>query len=232
MTKELPTFTEGFNHVTTPLPRKGTATVAIHDHRREKTSCKFRGGVWPDKEHLTYILDNMPSDAVCLDGGAFLGGHTLAYLLDGRAKWVYAFEPVAISRDRLNWSLWQNNVRDRCDLLPLGLSDKPGAATFKHGKRKDRNLAAARFIDDLAGDFRMVTVDSFGFGRLDVLKIDCENHSVRALAGSMKTIARCKPAVLSIELLRNQVHAAVKKLTALGYPKHKPMNRWDHIFTR
>lgn len=157
----------------------------------------------------------VPRGGVVVDGGAFIGDHTVAYAeAVGPDGLVLAFEPSDPARACL-----VRNVRrhPQVTVAHFALSDQDGPRALayhnynpggNHLARLGRAVVTAR------------TVDHYHMPRLDLLKLDLEGHELRALVGATETIARCRPVLLvevgphldrygdSPDALRAWLHAA------------------------
>jgi FkbM family methyltransferase len=81
------------------------------------------------------------------------------------------------------------------------------------------------------GDVEMTTLDSFGFGDVDFIKIDCEGFELEVLRGAWRTIAISKPTII-VEQKPHKLKAnygtkgapAVDYLRDLGYVVAREMS--------
>jgi hypothetical protein len=63
---------------------------------------------------------------------------------------------------------------------------------------------------------KQITIDSFGFERLDLMKLDLEGMEAEALDGARETIQRCKP-ILFVETIKSDKDAISQALRNEGY---------------
>jgi len=166
------------------------------------------------------------AEHICLDIGANIGNHSVAYS-DCFAE-VVAFEPNPVTRHLLNANVLLNalgNVRV-CD---LALSDTQGQAVLSTsvgnlGKASLEETfdAASHQVATQTGDQFLQSLDladrSIGF-----IKIDVEGHECQVLHGLSATIAHHCP-VICIEYLGlqlpQQAQDAHAELTRQGYNQY------------
>jgi FkbM family methyltransferase len=141
-----------------------------------------------DEYALPIILEHVPEGGVVVDGGAFIGDHTTAYLKKvGRTGKVMAFEP-----NKEAFECLKHNCPD-AECYYFGLSDLRGAA----GMVRNENVGATRVCG--GNEIILVRLDDYFFNRLDFIKLDVEGMEIRALRGAMEVIKRFKP-VLWVEV--------------------------------
>ena len=142
-----------------------------------------------DEYSLGLILPNInPGDWV-VDGGAFIGDHTIAYLKAvGPEGKVYAFEPNPAA-----YSCLYHNCPEAVT-FNAGLSDREYFAEYKF----DPNAGASHVGRD-EGDIHLFTLDSLNLRRCDFLKLDIEGCEYEALIGATDTIRQHQP-VMWIEV--------------------------------
>ena len=145
---------------------------------------------------------------VAVDVGANLGALAvpLARALEDNGV-LHAFEP-----QRLIYYMLCGNVAlsslENLHCHRLAVSDAPGTIEMPH-YRLDRivNIGAYQIDKTADTDFNgvtsggpdkvpVVTLDTFGFDRLDILKIDVEGMELKVLHGAEKLIDKHRPAVL------------------------------------
>lgn len=141
-----------------------------------------------DQNSLPIILEHIKEGDWVVDGGAFIGDHTRAYLdrvkNSGR---VFAFEPNPKAFE----CLVHNCPEARCE--PFGLSDLDGGA----GMLENENSGASKLVN---GDSVMlVRLDDYKLPKLDFLKLDVEGYELKALRGAEETIDIHRP-VMWIEI--------------------------------
>lgn len=146
---------------------------------------------------------------VFLDIGANIGWFTLlASTLIGPSGRIHAFEPREDTCRYLRKSVALNDLSDMVIVHNAGVWSAPGEMTLWN--RDDRNPGGTQILAeagaDLAGAVRVpiITVDSLGLTRCDLIKIDIEGAEPHALIGAKATIGRCRPNIVS-EINPNQL---------------------------
>lgn len=170
-----------------------------------------------DQNMLPVILPYIKEGDTVVDGGAFIGDHTIAYLnAVGLHGVVWAFEP---SREAF---LCLKHNCPRAFHFNCGLSDRPGYITLTRGDNKGATFG----IEAEEGE-SVVPLDMYEMPDLDFLKLDIEGMELRAIRGAKETILRCKPTILvevnEFALNRNQTTGKelISEIENLGYFKKK-----------
>lgn len=143
-----------------------------------------------DQSTLPKIIPLIPEGGTVVDAGAFVGDHTVAYLNRvGREGRVIAFEPM-----RETFHCLVNNCPN-AETYQLALGREFGTSRIHH----DQNYGGAFLegTDDGSNQVFIVPLDALELQRLDLLKLDCEGFEVEALAGAARTIAKCRPIILT-----------------------------------
>ena len=137
---------------------------------------------------LEYCKTQNKKFRTVIDVGAWCG--TWAKALEPFAKKVIAFEP-----DRIHFECLQKNCTINCDCRneAIGSENKNVSLT-------EDSFTQAKRVDS-TGDIRMVTLDSFGYENIDMIKIDVEGYEMEVLKGAKKTLQGTQ--YLMIELNNN-----------------------------
>lgn len=152
----------------------------------------------------SYLRANVRPGDVCLDIGAHVGIYALCL-----ARWsaptgsVFAFEPNPETRAILESNLERNPEGDRVRVIPEGISDRQGEATFcaagvagfsRLGKpnhhRPEEHLSfpvPTTTIDQFCSEWQIAP---------DWILIDIEGYEVAALRGARRTILAAKPKIV------------------------------------
>ena len=156
-----------------------------------------------------------PGDWV-IDGGAFIGDHTIAYLdWVGPEGKVFAFEPSLQAFTCLTANC-PKAVRRCC-----GLSD----VNHKAKQVSDAaNVGASYLVKDESGD-DCITIDSLNLERLDFIKLDIEGWEYRALNGAYETIFKHRP-VMCLEINR----AALARQRERTEDVYNLLFSWRYVF--
>jgi len=171
---------------------------------------------------LDYCQNQNKKFRTVLDIGAWCG--TWAKAIEPYTKKVIAFEP-----DKIHFECLTKNATINCDgrMEAVGSEEKYISLTeddFTQAKRVDKT-----------GDTRMVTVDSFDYKDVDLIKIDVEGYEMEVIKGAEKTLQNTQ--YLMIELNNNtkkygSSNAEVEKhIKSLGFKVL--MDHWpDKVFYR
>lgn len=187
-------------------------------------------------EHECGLLEQLVGAGdVVVEAGANLGAHTvfLARRVGPKGR-VYAFEPQAPIHELLDRNLRDNDLAPPAVALYAALGSRMGVARIP---RIDYDAAGQNFggcaLTDAADgvEVQMLTVDSLGLMRCDLIKVDVEGHEAQVIEGARETIARCRP-LLYVENDREDRSAALMELLlSLGYhcywhlpPLYNPRN--------
>lgn len=152
----------------------------------------------------TLVFPFLPRDGICLDIGANIGNHAVAF--SRHFRHVHAFEPnpnvfrlLDINATLCpNVTAWHMGLSDREDTIEVVEERGNVGATAINGtpRRSGGNRVA----------FQLVTLDShaprLGEGRITFVKLDVEGHEPEVIAGARQTLARHRP-VVGFESLRD-----------------------------
>ena len=150
------------------------------------------------------IVDNLPADAVIVDGGANIGFFTVpvAQRTQGRGTRIVSFEPQRQLFQALGGSLALNGY-DHVYLHNCGLGAEPGIAQLpavNYGEAQDFGTVSLSgettvdedgWMNDRVVD--ITSIDAMALTRLDFFKLDVEGYEVPALTGALATIKRHRP---------------------------------------
>ncbi len=203
-----------------------------------------RDGVY--EQHFSEFAKRVVKEGdCCVDMGANLGYHTitLANLVGNRGS-VFAFEPQRITFQQLNCNIFLNKL-DNVKALNCALGESD---SFVHVERVDyyrtvegyygTNIGNTSVNFNSVGDqIPLVKLDSFGFQKMDFVKIDIQGSELNALRGAVATINAFKPLIfIEIEephLLKFNTNssALIDFIKGLGYGVLKIDNEYpcDHI---
>lgn len=169
-----------------------------------------------DQTLLSVLLNYIHEGDWVIDGGAFIGDHTKAYLKQvGETGKVIAFEPNKEAFECLVY-----NCKDSIN-LNVGLSDKFGSMNMISGENKGATYGVPG--DSVA----TINLDLLGLPRLNFMKLDIEGMEVKAIHGAKQTILKHKP-VICVELNKSALERngscsmeLVDTIVGLGYETKK-----------
>ena len=137
---------------------------------------------------LEYCKTQHKKFKTVIDVGAWCG--TWSKAMEPFAKRVIAFEP-----DRIHFECLQKNCTINCNCR----NEAVGSMTGNVSLTEDDFTQAKRVESD--GNIRMVTIDSFDYKDVDLIKIDVEGYELEVLKGADKTLRNTQ--YLMIELNNN-----------------------------
>lgn len=145
-----------------------------------------------DQWAMEMILPYIKEGDWVVDGGAFIGDHTTAYLKAvGRMGRVFAFEP--------NPAAYECLVHNCSDAItyPFGLGNlKEDKKFYRH-----ENVGASSVSEEGDSTIMLTSLDSYDLEQLDFLKLDIEGCELKALQGAEGTICEYRP-VMWLEINR------------------------------
>ena len=129
--------------------------------------------------------------AVVVDGGAFIGDHTVPFAdVVGPSGRVWAFEVYPLALDCLAY-----NTQDlpQVTVVAAALAERRGSVQL----RLASPCASMSYVTDAECGIPAVPLDAFTFDRLDVIKLDLEGSELRALRGAAQQLDRHHPVVIT-----------------------------------
>lgn len=161
-----------------------------------------------------------PGDHV-LDLGANIGFHTLALARTvGAEGRVTSVEPQRYCFQLLCANVTLNQL-PQVQCLRAAVGDAPGTCAIPLNDPTHRHNAGATEVSAEAGPqtdrVALITVDSLGLSRCDLIKIDTEGFEDRVIRGARATLSACRP-VLYVEVHdREKLQRLIADLGPLGY---------------
>jgi FkbM family methyltransferase len=169
---------------------------------------------------------------VAIDGGANIGVHTIEWArhMHGWGQ-VLSFEAQEVIYYALAGNIALNNcLNARAKLCALGDSNGtlavPQPDYFARGsfgslelrlRENNEHIGQTIAYDAAVGNaVPIVTIDSLGLERLDLIKLDVEGMEVEVLRGARSTLQRLKPAIF-VEILKSDQAVIKAFLDELGY---------------
>lgn len=136
-----------------------------------------------DEYSLPIILEHINEGDVVVDGGAFIGDHTKAYLEKaGDSGVVLAFEP--------NPKAFQCLIHNcpKAKAFNYGLCSHAGEAFLETCE----NVGASS-IGASGEAIKLMCLDELNLDRLDFIKLDVEGYELKALQGAKGLIEKFRP---------------------------------------
>ncbi len=223
----------------------GAMIVNRHDHNTTSTGHTYGVGhqllqnACFDPSEIDFMLAMLTrrhelhgDGVVAIDGGANIGVHTIEWArhMHGWGR-VLGFEAQEVVFYALAGNLALNNclnarvklaaLGERCGELRVPQPDYLSHASF--GSLELRPRQQGEFIGqsvsydaEHGAAVPMVSIDSLGLPRVDLIKLDIEGMELDALAGARDTLRRCRP-MLSIEVLKTDAKRVEQFLDEFGY---------------
>lgn len=181
------------------LDRRGGFRRILNGHETFLIDPRHRG-LFPETYEPTvceFLRARVKPGDICLDIGAHVGIYAMCL-----ARWsapngrVFAFEPNPDTRAVLESNVRRNPEGERITVVPKGVSDQPGEATFFaagiEGFSRLGEPNQERPEDHRSFQVPITTIDDFCAERriqLDWILIDIEGYEVAALRGARQTLA-------------------------------------------
>jgi FkbM family methyltransferase len=147
---------------------------------------------------LVGIANTLPEKCIVVDAGASHGliSVSLANAVKAKGGTVYAYEP----QTPFHWALCGTMLLNGIDnLIPVccGLSDNSGMMNLPdldYNKPQDFGLASLKSCSDARDQvIDVYPLDTQGFSRLDILKIDVEGMEFQVLTGARRSLVEFRP---------------------------------------
>ena len=183
------------------------------------------------KKWLGGAISNAVRDKAILDIGSNIGNHSLYFLNECDAKFVYCFEPAQETFEILKTNISINCLEDRVKLFKVGVGRVSGKGSVFTQKTKDTGFTQVVSSED--GDIEMVAIDELGLkDKIGLIKIDIEGYELEALKGMTNILRNDKP-YLMIEVEVGNYNKVCSLLDGLGYD-HMALNQYkgtdNHLF--
>jgi FkbM family methyltransferase len=175
-------------------------------------------GEYIEAEARLYHRLLQPGDVV-VEAGANIGAFTVPIARRvGPSGRVHAFEPQRVGHALLRINLALNGL-GHVTLHRAALGDRPGEMVVPvPDYRRPGNFGGYGLSGAGEGErVPVVTVDSLGLERCDLLKIDVQGMEKAVLDGARETVQRCRPAIHVENDRQEQSAALIDWLLRQGY---------------
>lgn len=190
------------------------------------------------ESHVIELLEeHVEPGTVVIEVGAHIGTHTIpAARLVGPWGRVYAFEPQRKIFRELYHNLALNGINN---VVPLRFAVGSGNLRTIEMNPTTAGNEGGTGVGSGGDKAELRTLDSFGFERVSLIKIDVEHYENHVLDGAIDTIRRNRPVII-IEILggedyqtalpnvRERIHSTWGKLDELGYSV-TPVFKHDYV---
>ncbi|MBX9757213.1 MAG: FkbM family methyltransferase [Beijerinckiaceae bacterium] len=138
-----------------------------------------------------------------LDVGAYTGLFAIAASLHGRS--VMAFEPMPKNAARFIENAEANGARRNIQFIEAAVGDRVGQVSIVYNPNVDGLTSGASLVrrKGVPLSVPLVMIDWFDLENVSAIKIDVERGEPEVLRGAIRTIERCKPAIL-VEVLDDE----------------------------
>lgn len=122
-----------------------------------------------------------------------VGGHIglWSFNLAQAFERVAAFEPVALHRECFERNIPPGPLREKIELHACALGMTEGSVSIKTAPSSSGDSWVSG-----EGDIPMLTLDTFGFQQVDLIKIDCEGYEENVIRGGLQTITTWRPVIM------------------------------------
>ena len=140
--------------------------------------------------HSKKYFDHVKNFNTVVTAGGNCGMYVRFY--SKKFKYVYAFEPNPLSFH----CMVLNNQVDNVIKLNAAVGDKPSLVDLD---RKNLGNIGTHTIDLSGSTLRipMLTIDSLGLDRCDLIQLDVEGYESKAIEGAMHTIMTYRPIIVA-----------------------------------
>ena len=171
---------------------------------------------WPPLADL--IEKHVPEKGVVLQAGGCCGMYP--WLLSEQFETVYTFE-----LDTVNFAFLAANCAKE-NIISMNAALGNGCSPVGVDRRWEKNVGNHHVGG--VGPIPMLRIDALNIPRMDALLLDAEAHETQIVYGALDTIARCKPSLIVVETITNEM---VSVLAADGYDLQE-QNCYDRYFLR
>ena len=150
-----------------------------------------------------------------LDIGSNIGNHTLYFINECGARFVYCFEPASDTFRILKRNIKVNHLENKTILFNVGVGCKSGEAII--ASSKDKNTAYTKIAVSEEGNIKVVSIDELSLAEtVGFVKIDVEGFELEVIKGMQGTLKKDKPIVM-IEIWNDNFEEINRIMHSLGY---------------
>lgn len=173
-------------------------------------------------EERQFLLGLVPQGGVVVDAGANIG--TLTVPLARKAGRVVAIEALARTAEVLRANCARNGLAN-VEVRHAAVSDRTVTVTLAQADLdRPGNHGAYQLTEHPKGvPTELITVDSLGLDRVDLIKADVEGMEAAVVRGAAATIQRCRPTLYLEADRRDRTPELLALLFGLGY------RAWWHL---
>lgn len=155
----------------------------------------YEYGYW-ENNLITYANKYLHDESIILDIGANIGTWSIPLAIKNRK--IYSFEPYDSSFYALCGNIFINKKEDIIYPNHTALIDDATKKTIMMLPELE-NIGGCKLIeidkDNNQQRYKLTTLDSFNFEKVDFIKLDVEGQELNVLKGGVNTILKCKPII-------------------------------------
>lgn len=187
----------------------------VHSGNEQMAYHLRKEGTFFEHEALDYLADNHQNHKTILDIGANIGNHSVYFHEFLNCDKIMSFEIHPI-----NYALLVINTvdMDKCKCMNFAVSNCTGFCHVATNKYNMGMCQISKVNEKYSAD--MVTIDSFHFDNVTLIKIDTEGNELDILDGAKNTIIAGKPLIM-IELHPDNSSRYDSYLKNIGYVREK-----------
>jgi FkbM family methyltransferase len=196
--------------------RHGTFVFNVHDVYIGRSLDLY--GEWSEGE-ISFFRQVIGPGTVIVEVGANIGSHTVPLAqMAGPGGWVLAFEPQRILYQTLCANLALNNIPN-VDGRNVAVGKEAGKIIVPAlDYHRDNNFGGVALEGQKSGErVPLITVDSLGLDKCDLLKVDVEGMEQDVVEGAIATINRCRPLLYVENDRQEKAPALIRTIDKLGY---------------
>lgn len=208
----------------------------------QKDTQKLKYGLYGEIDELTFFKKQFSKNDTFLDIGANMGFYTV--LAAKFVNQVVAIEPIRKNvaliklslelQARDNWTIYQKLASDKEEEFHFLEVEQSGLSRLiKNNEEKARKHIELEYgkLETSIKKYTSMSVDALELTRLDLIKIDIEGFELKAIMGALRTLERCKPRLIMIEVVEeamslygDSLDKLLSMLGSLGYQPHILVN--------
>lgn len=177
-----------------------------------------------EPEMMSRFLAEVKKSKCFSDVGAYTGCYSIVAAKSGLD--VHAIEMVPRTVERLKVNVYANNLRKQVKIYPYGVSNDTQTVDISMPRHLDflgtgNSVNPKSHVDSVASTTcKLTTIDAWweeaGRPKVDLMKIDVEEHEAEALEGAQVFFKHCRP-TLFIEIEKKSYASVSSRLEQLGY---------------
>lgn len=180
----------------------------------------------PAEEHLVQYFNKLikPTDVI-VEGGVYVGLHTVRFADLASEGYVYSFEASKRNYDLADQTLKDNNIQN-VKLFNQALFSENTSIYLAESWTPDQDCVT---VTPTSQAITAVTIDSLNLPKVDFIKLDIEGGEANALLGAVETIKKFQP-IITFEYLKHLNHTSpIPFLVENGYDVFQIGTHWDYI---